>query len=84
MPYIKREERCQYDEVLNQIKEIKTKGDLEYCIFKLMVKFMSNREKRYSTLHDCVYAAIHCGDEFRRQNLDLRENVAIMENGDVV
>lgn len=83
MPYIKQENRTNFDNVLNEICEIPSKGDLEYCIFKLMKKYMSTRETKYSNLHDCVYAAIHCGDEFRRRFLDRREDQAIIENGDI-
>ena len=83
MPYIKPSERVPYDEVLNKMPDIQTKGDLEYCVFKLMGKFMTTREKRYSTLHDCAYAVMHCADEFRRRFLDARENVAREDNGDV-
>ena len=63
--------------------EIETKGDLEFCVSYLMKKFMSTREFRYSPLHDCVYAVQHCSDEFRRLNLDKRENEAREKNGDV-
>jgi len=83
MPYIKSQDRIQFDKILEQLPEIKVKGELEYCIYKLMVKYMSTKERRYSTLHDTVYSAHHCGDEFRRRNLDIRENEAIAENGDV-
>jgi len=83
MPYIKQEERPEYRRVLDQIQEIKTKGDLEYCIFFLMQRFMKTRDKRYTTLHDTVYAAHHCADEFRRLNLDKREDEAKLANGDV-
>ena len=48
-----------------------------------MKKFMSTREARYSTLHDCTYATQHCADEFRRLNLDKRENEARENNGDI-
>jgi len=48
-----------------------------------MQKYMQHREKRYSILHDCVYAAMHCADEFRRRFLDKREDEARETNGDV-
>ena len=83
MPYIKQENRRKFDEVLNDIDVIATKGELEYCIFKLMKKYMEDKESRYSTLHDTVYAAAHCSDEFRRRFLDKREDIAMSENGDV-
>lgn len=90
MPYIKQEDRKKYDKLrdvlfseVDGIKEIETKGDLEYLIYSLMQKYMSTRERRYSTLHDCVYATQHCADEFRRRNLDKREDEARETNGDI-
>jgi hypothetical protein len=83
MPYIKTEEREIYDNILNQMPDIKNKGDLEYCVFKLMKKYTSTREFRYSPLHETVYAVMHCADEYRRRFLDKREDVARETNGDV-
>jgi len=83
MPYIKQEDRNKYQEVLTEMPFIETKGDLEFCIFTLMQQYMKSREKRYSILHDCVYAAMHCADEFRRRFLDKREDEAREINGDV-
>lgn len=83
MPYIKKSERGIYDEVLNQMPTIKTKGDLEYCVFKLITHFMKFREKRYSTLHEAVYSVMHCADEYRRRFLDKREDEAMTVNGDI-
>jgi hypothetical protein len=83
MPYISDGERSQYRDILKQLPELKTKGDLEYCIFWLQRHFMGSREFRYSTLHEAVYAATHCADEFRRRFLDERENQAREQNGDV-
>ena len=84
MPYIRQNDRKKFDDVLKQLPDFEAKGELEYCIYWLMKKYMSTRDFRYSNLHDCVYAAIHCGDEFRRLYLDVRENQARESNGDVV
>ena len=83
MPYIKPEQRANYDEVLVKMPEIKTKGELEYCIYKLMLQYVHYREKNYSNLHDCCYAATHCADEFRGMYLDKREDAAREVNGDI-
>lgn len=83
MPYIKSDKRKPFDQQLDKMIHPVTKGELEYCIFKLMVKYMSGKEFRYSNLHDTVYAAQHCADEFRRRYLDKRENEAREKNGDV-
>ena len=82
MPYIKQESRPKYDTVIDQLKPglniggIPTKGELEYCIFKLMMIYMKDKEYTYTNLHACTYAAHHCGDEFRRRFLDKREDDA--------
>ena len=83
MPYIDKEKRGKYNLIIDNLPEIETKGDLEYCVFKLMKKFMSTRKQRYTFLHDCCYAVMHCADEFRRRFLDIRENNAREKNGDI-
>jgi len=83
MPYIKLDERNNFDPVLESLPRINTKGQLAYCVFKLMIRYMKDREYRYSNLHDCVYAAMHCADEFRRRFLDAREDKAMEDNGDI-
>lgn len=83
MPYIQYSDRDKFSNILNQISKIEKKGELEYCIFKLMKIYMKDKEQRYSILHDCTYAAQHCADEFRRRYLDNRENEARETNGDV-
>ena len=85
MPYIKEEDREKYNYLEDQIKltVIDTKGDLEYLIFMLMKRYMATRDQRYTELHNCVYASMHCADEFRRRFLDKREDEAREKNGDV-
>jgi len=83
MPYITKEDRVKFDNILNNLPDIKVKGELEYCIYKIMVRYMKNRDRRYSELHDTVYAAMHCADEYRRRNLDQREDRARETNGDI-
>ena len=86
MPYIKQKERGKYGQIENAIKvlpQIDEKGDLEYLVFMLMMKYMQTRDQRYSMLHDCTYAVQHCSDEFRRRFLDLREDYAKETNGDI-
>ena len=82
MPYIEQKARRKFDD-LYMLPKINTKGELEYCIFTLMKLYMEDKEKRYSTLHDCTYAAQHCADEFRRRYLDKREDRAMNQNGDI-
>ncbi len=83
MPYIDEIRREQFDRVIDQLDIIEVKGDLEYCIFKMMRKYMNRKTWNYSNLHDTTYAAVHCGDEFKRRYLDQREDQAIQKNGDI-
>lgn len=83
MPYIKPKDRFGYDFVLEQFGAIETKGDLEYCVYRLMSIYMKTREERYTNLHDAVYATVHAAHEFERQRLDKREDQAIQENGEI-
>lgn len=85
MPYVKQEDREKYRYLKETIIKhpIETKGDLEYLVFELMKQYMSTREARYSTLHDCVYGVQHASDEFRRRYLDKREDEAKDKNGDI-
>jgi hypothetical protein len=83
MPYIQENLRPQYRNILEQLPNIPNKGELEYCIFYIMKKYMKDKSFKYSNLHDTVYASQHCSDEFRRRYLDPREDKALGENGDV-
>ena len=84
MPYIKKNLREKYDKILEQLPDIENKGDLEYCLTYLMKrKFMNTRDYSYSTLHEVVYACQHTADEFRRRYLDVREEYALHNNGDI-
>lgn len=86
VPYISQEERSQYDlfrVFLRDMPPIKDKGNLEYMVYLLMLKFMSTREQRYGDLHEAVYGTVHSAHEFERNFLDKRENLAKQKNGDI-
>lgn len=83
MPYIEQQKRMRYDVALDQLPEIETKGDLEFCVFRLMRIFMLTRDYKYSELHDAVKATEHAAHEFERRFLDPREDAAIQKNGDI-
>jgi len=83
MPYILQANRERFQPALESLPDFASKGELEYVIFSIMRAYMSARNNKYSNLHDCTYAAMHCADEFRRRFLDKREDEAITENGDI-
>lgn len=86
MPYVNKTQRDKYRNVaiaIQYLPEIETKGDLEYLVFLLQLKFMKTREPRYGTMHEAVYAVNHAAHEFERRYLDKREDKARQENGDI-
>ncbi len=83
MPYIKNEDRQKFTNILKQLPKFENKGEMEFAIFYIMQHYMSNHEFKYAELHNTVYAAAHCSDEFRRRFLDGREDVAMFNNGDI-
>lgn len=82
MPYIEKNLRKYYDSKLDNLV-IKGKGELEYCIYKLLKRYMVDKSYTYTYLHDAVYGAVHAAEEFKRRNLDIREDKALQENGDI-
>lgn len=46
--------------------------------------YKSLNEPIIDKIKETAYAVIHCGDEFRRRLLDMREDGAIKENGDII
>ena len=84
MPHVNNVQRVRYQHLTNEIlnEDIETKGDLEYLVYQLMKSYMATRERRYSTLHDAVYATIHSAEEYKRLHLDKREDTALSENGE--
>jgi len=85
-PYIPKEAREKFNNfrLMASHLDIASKGELEYLVYVLMLEYMSKREKRYSSLHDCTYAVHHVADEFRRRYLDKREDKARQVNGDII
>lgn len=82
MPYIKPEDREIWD--LFEIDPLHmTKGDLNYCISKLMLGFVRCNGKSYQTLSDAIAAANDAAAEFRRRMMDPYEDKKIKENGDI-
>lgn len=84
MPHISQIRRFIYRNLLEEIQKttIDNKGELEYLIYNLLKRFMSTRDKKYSTLHEAVYGGIHACEEYKRLYLDKREDKAMAENGE--
>jgi hypothetical protein len=91
MPYIKQEDRYQYDAlidalvgnlVLNNSNTIK--GHHNYIMFTLAAKLAEELGVRYATLQDIVGTFECCKEEFYRRIVGPHEDKAIEKNGDVL
>lgn len=82
MPHIKPDFRPKYNDILNLLPPIESKGDLEYIIYRTLKLFMKTRDSNFTNLHEAVYGGIHASEEFKRNYLDKREDFAISQNGE--
>jgi hypothetical protein len=89
MPYIKKEQRPQYDALISDvvkqlIKETNTfdVGELNYVISSIVWKLF-DKNPRYKTANDLA-GVISCVEfEFQRRKVAIYENFKIQENGDI-
>ena len=88
MPYIKKENRPQYDkDVQNLVKTFISQKDLDvgalnYTISTLVWAIFNN-SRRYKTGNDIVGVLECVKQEFYRRKLSELENEKIIENGDI-
>jgi hypothetical protein len=79
MPYIDEIARRSIDDSQSPI----TKGELNYAITRLMVKFVALGGKRYHVISDAIAAAQDAADEMKRRVLAPYEDKQCDKNGDV-
>lgn len=93
MPYIKQEDRKNWENVISEISEIAfcphelklffNKGNLSYLIIKLCLMYIELKEKSYDSLVD-VIGVLECTKaEFIRREVNPYEDEKIKENDDV-
>jgi len=92
MPYIESERRKVYDPAINLIvdemliadDDDQVKGELNYCIYKIILKYMGMRGHKYFRLQDFIFGVLGaCQNELARRMLNPYEEKKIMDNGDV-
>ena len=84
MPYIKRERRKILDAHLEECAaKIETKGELNYCIYKLATLLIGRIGESYDKLSMCSSAMEHAKMEWYRRRLVPYEERKIEENGDI-
>jgi len=92
MPYIKQEDRKQYDEILNKLRELLSKvpdnkkyGHINYC-FTYILKYLFNLEHGPITYNDynSIIGVLECIKlEYYRKLVSEYEDEKIESNGEV-
>jgi hypothetical protein len=85
MPYIKKEDRKKFDDVLEQLPVPANAGELNYLLTKIAIKYFKLKPngQNYQTIND-VAGAFHCAaTEFSRRLVASYEDQKISDNGDV-
>jgi len=84
MPYILKDHRVVFDEpIANIAKEIKSVGELNYCITTLIHNYTKNHIMRYGMLNDCLGVLDAVAREYYRKVVAPYEDKKIEENGDI-
>ncbi|MBT8763727.1 hypothetical protein KFV02_07255 [Desulfohalobiaceae bacterium Ax17] len=84
MPYIKKERRKVFDDLLEKLAlEVQNEGELNYCIYKLASLVIDRIGQSYSNLSMCSSAMEHAKLEWYRRKLAPYEDKKIEENGDI-
>jgi hypothetical protein len=84
MPYIKQEERRQYDAAIDELSsQLFTIGQLTYVLYKLCLEYVNRNEvcyKNYAAILGALTATIQ---EFYRKEVSEYEDEKELENGRV-
>ena len=81
MPYIKHADKVLL--TTGQLVVPRNKGELNYVITEMMLKFIETKGLSYANISEALGAAIDAAEEMRRRLLGPYEDKKIMENGDV-
>lgn len=84
MPYIKPENRQQYDDaILDIASKIECAGDMNYVFTKIAQLYVKKKGLNYQHLNDVTGALENCKLEFYRRLTGPYEDTKVVENGDV-
>lgn len=83
MPYIKKEDRLIFDEIINLMKEldVKANGDLNYILYAYCKRFIP---KNYNSLKNFCGELRQSATEIERRIVGPYENNKIKENSDIL
>lgn len=85
MPYIEEKDRVSFDIYIDKtVQHIQNEGDLNYCIYSLMKKWLEKQKPiNYSKLSSCI-AAFECAKlEFYRKVISKYEDLKCKKNGEI-
>jgi hypothetical protein len=85
MPYIRSIDRDRLDYVTDALSNvgIKSAGELNYLITKLVDNYLIDNGKSYQYYNDCIGALEGAKLELYRRCVAPYEDIKLMENGDV-
>jgi len=83
MPYIRKADRFNFDKSLNEFPNTINKGDLNYCVTVLALKYIKNHGKSYTNISSAASSLVDAADEIKRRLLGPHEDQKIRENGDL-
>ena len=88
MPYIKVSDRRRIvdkteDQILVDLNEVKTAGEMQYVIAGMIKVFLRNKGLNYQNCNDVMGALAGAQQEFYRRTVAPYEDKKIIENGDI-
>jgi hypothetical protein len=84
MPYIKQDDRQFHDEHIERLSSAITNvGDLNYCITRLIMKFLLSKGLKYENINAVSGVLQKIQQEFDDRVARPYENLKIKQNGDV-
>lgn len=85
MPYIKKEDRIKFDELLDKLGSlIENSGEFNYCVTSLMQSYIQSHDLKYQYLNDLMGALEGAKLEMYRRIASEYEDEKITSNGDVM
>lgn len=85
MPYIKKEDKAHFEHLVKEmcLIEIRTPGELNYLLTRLVHSFLDQRSESYQAYNDAIGSLEGAKLELYRQHVSAYENAKIIQNGDV-
>lgn len=85
MPYIKQNDRKQFDEILEKVRECfpQTAGELNYLISSICKICLDHSDRKYQNYNDTLGALEGVKLELYRRYISDYEDQKIQENGDI-